>query len=210
MLSSRLWMVVSVLALVVAIGAAVFAAAMRQVSHSQAALIATLEDRLSALEQTKDVVKAKRFTVVDDAGDPKVVVGAKDGCGFLGTVGKNKEKSIFVGADEKGQPVMHLIGTEYYSTVGGDHVVIRDKSSKMALALTARDGVSAIGLYGTGAEPAMSLSTGQGGGGILEIYNPLGKMVATVQSSKVNSGMVIVRNHNGEKPNTLTPFEESH
>jgi hypothetical protein len=53
--------------------------------------------------------------------------------------------------------------------------------------------------------PAITLGlTGQRGG-IIDVYNPLGKIVATVQCGKTNEGLIAVKNVNGDFSNGLVP-----
>lgn len=52
--------------------------------------------------------------------------------------------------------------------------------------------------------PAGFLGCGEAGGGILNLFNPLGKVVASVQSNKTNQGAVYVNNVNGDLSKALS------
>jgi len=47
----------------------------------------------------------------------------------------------------------------------------------------------------------VNIGASDSGGGILGVYNSLGKLVATVQSNKMNCGLVAVGDANGETKN---------
>ena len=49
-----------------------------------------------------------------------------------------------------------------------------------------------------------SMQIGEGGGGMVDISNPLGKRVVSIQADKKNCGNVMVSDYNGEPKQFLT------
>lgn len=67
--------------------------------------------------------------------------------------------------------------------------------------LSARDLES---MKGGGAQfPAVQIGRSTQGGGVIDVYNPFGKIVTSLQCTKVNSGAVIVNDVNGNVVNAL-------
>jgi hypothetical protein len=126
-----------------------------------------------------------------------------------------------LGVNEKGQPGLSVYDKSSMSAwlCGGGLSLQNEKNKSRALfglgdtgpmvILCAGDGKGSAMLNVGDAEPSLSLgdakgntmvSVGiaEGGGGIVDVYNPLGKRVATLQSTKTNCGMVGVYDQNGE------------
>ena len=50
----------------------------------------------------------------------------------------------------------------------------------------------------------VSIDTGECGGGRVNVYNPFGKNIATMQSSKTNTALIIVKDVNGKYGDALS------
>lgn len=60
-------------------------------------------------------------------------------------------------------------------------------------------------IFGAPPNNTVSIGTGETGGGYLNIYNTLGKRVASLQCSKANGGLAVASDVNGENDGFLSP-----
>jgi len=68
------------------------------------------------------------------------------------------------------------------------------------------EGAAMLNLFGTTGKGRITMGAGEGGsdGAQINVYNPLGKKVVSVQSDKTNEGAVHVSDVNGKITNGLT------
>jgi hypothetical protein len=91
------------------------------------------------------------------------------------------------------------------ATLANDGLRLHDEKGNFRAGLcVTKSGWPFLSLDDENGKQRVCLSVGEAGGGSsLNIYNPLGKEVVTVQSCKTNSGLVIVSDHNGKPTDGL-------
>ncbi|MBU4272302.1 MAG: hypothetical protein KKE86_14320 [Planctomycetes bacterium] len=85
----------------------------------------------------------------------------------------------------------------------GSGLVLADEKGQARASLAVKEEGPWLVLIDEKGKPAVTICDGNGGGGILEVFNPLGNSVVNVQANKENHGMVAVCDHNGEPKRAL-------
>ena len=65
------------------------------------------------------------------------------------------------------------------------------------------DGDGYVSVSNSDGKKGVSIDNGEGAGGRVDVYNPFGKNVATMQSSKTNTGLIILKDVNGKPTASL-------
>jgi len=157
-------------------------------------------------------VTAHMFTLVDANGKPRGrLLTTKDcvGLGFYDENGKRrvelslaKDGSGLALCDENGKPRATLVALKDGPSLG-----LRDENSK---------GTAVLGVFNNGpwlkldtrGQSLVKIGTAEEGGGVVNIFNVLGKRIATIEADKKNCGMVGVYGHDGEFKSGLTGQQE--
>lgn len=131
---------------------------------------------------TPKTITAEKFVVVDEAGEIRNVLGG-DGLKLHGgALNLNKCELILARGGITLAGGNLILAGGGITLAGGDLLAYSEKGQKLV----------ALG------------ETEGSGGGIIDVFNTLGKRVATMQSNKTNEGLVAVYDVNGEIANGLS------
>ena len=83
----------------------------------------------------------------------------------------------------------------------GGGLLIKGKSENELLEVTS----SKILMYDGNGKPAVGIATGEGGGGMLNVFNALGNIAGSLQSNKSNDGVLYLTDSTGTQKNSVGP-----
>ena len=161
-------------------------------------------------------LRTKRLYVVNDDGKVAVdIYGTRDGCQALfDSVGPNGDGGAISLSSGGGHASIHLgnrkmgadlteFGMTLSKTVTQNGQAVAAPAAYFA---TSEKGRAFLSFSDPDSQkPIIELSTGDSGGGMMEVYNALGTEVATIQAGKANQGLVGVADLNGKLWNYLSP-----
>jgi hypothetical protein len=151
----------------------------------------------------------------DNHGNTQVLMRNSDSGGLIVVKSESKDDKSAVVVNKSGIGVSNRNGIEVASIedAGGGSITLTDgraqlnpEDVKRRLAnkeLTAAERKE-ISEKGRGA-PLVTIGSSEGGGGIIEVFNPLRKRIASLQCSKANKGMLSVGDVNGQNETFVTP-----
>jgi hypothetical protein len=109
----------------------------------------------------EEVIRAKRFEMVDDEGQARVVLGTQD------------ETSGLMLLDSNGQSVAELAVSD---DTGSAMLSLYDERGSLRASLDLdADGSPTVGLYDISGEPRISLGIAEGGSPVLDFTGPFGE-----------------------------------
>ena len=109
----------------------------------------------------EEVIRAKRFEVVDDAGRPRVIIGAQ------------AEASGLMLLDPNGQSVGELAVSD---ELGSTTLSLYDLRGSVRASLDLdQDGSPTLGLYDLAGEPRVSIGVAEGNTPVLDFTGPTGR-----------------------------------
>ncbi|MBU4271382.1 MAG: hypothetical protein KKA28_05920 [Planctomycetes bacterium] len=160
----------------------------------------TIEERVAELER-----KNRRLTwMLTVAGGTVALLAVLTSCTGMTPAGNAPQESVtarqFVLVDEKGESRAEL-------AVIGDMpgLALADENGKTRAQLTVTDKGPALELYNEKGKLIVAIGAPEdGGGGIVEVFNSSGIMVATIQANKRNCGSVAVFDFDGKPKRALT------
>jgi len=173
--------------------------------------------------RTPDTVRAKNLEIVNDEGRTVASLAATKSGAWLGFSTTDGTRSLGMGAYGSGLTglVLHDKGGTLFVTSGGlsvsdeDGGVMVTSGSVMVgradLAKRLRPKESAQQGIPVGDEereaytetPLVVIGRTDAPGGLIEVYNPLGKVVVSAQCNKANEGAVSIHDVNGKFSNVL-------
>ena len=174
-----------------------------------------------------DEVKAHKFTLVDADGKTRAELGLNTGPNGPGLKLFDENGNMRVGLgllpdgpnltlrDENGKTRVSLNVTKDSicssilslsgengrtgAALSTDGLLLTDANGKMrAMLAVGKDGDPALGIYDARQQSLVRILSGEGGGGMVNVYNALGKEVVSVQANKKNCGSVLVSDQNGK------------
>jgi hypothetical protein len=162
--------------------------------------------------QTLDQIRAKSLEIVDDKGQRvALLTGTSDGGAVLFVSAREHFGSAYLMLGPDG-PKWRIVGEGGAIFLSHRGIAIRSDESvawrqsealakKIELGTLSAEEAAQVGKLQIPA--AVEIGTTTLGGGFVSVYNPLGKRVASMQSSNTNSGVVTVHDVNGEVSNIL-------
>lgn len=157
----------------------------------------TIEERLSELERSSRRWCSLAFGL---GAVLAVTVGIACSRGMAGKsevtdVVRTRKLEIL---NEEGQSLILLSASQ--ESAG---LIIRDASGGPLVALLGANDTGLMSVSNGAGITGATIQTGEGGGGILTIYNGLKNEAVVVQSNKANCGMIVVHDFNGKPKNGL-------
>jgi len=163
--------------LVVLVGASLCCTQGTQTPSVSASTSSALADA-SQSGRTLDTIRVRKLEIVNSKGEIVVTLSSLgEGDGFVLVEGKDGDLTWL----RDGYISLKRKNGDETNLMGG-HVALQKKGDK----------------------DLIHISCGEGGGGIIEVYNPYGKVAVSVQSNKTNQGAVYVHDVSGEISNMLT------
>ena len=148
-------------------------------------------------ERIPDVVKARKFEVVNKDGKPVAAMVATENGGLVAVrnkAGKGRAVSMLVGADggsvyvrnKDGKPVIALVASKY-----GGMVAVNNKAGKNVAGMTADEDGGTVAVCNKAGKPVAFMGTGEdGNGGSVLVVNKDGKPAAGMNVDKDGGGLV--------------------
>jgi hypothetical protein len=143
----------------------------------------------SSAESVPEVIRARSFEVVNHGGQAVLSVGiTSDGNGAIRV--KNLDA----------REVVHIVASK-----DGGAIAVSSSNGESSLLVGTSGDMAAIEFCANAkGEAVVTILASELGGGALQVCNPLGSEVATIQSDKMNCGLVSVSDANGKVKNGIS------
>jgi hypothetical protein len=160
--------------------------------------------------RTLDTIRARKLEIVNDVGETVALLADGPTGGFL-EIEAGDKKSYVIIASLPNEMGLMVSGPDGYVLVSPQNLAVMafddaQRRETERLSRKQRDGETLTDAEREKlkAPPAVNIGRGEGSGGMINIANQFGKVVASLQCNKKNEGMLMVFDVNGERANAVT------